>query len=136
MRGQRRKEAMERVAERSALTEKQRAFCQFCAEGKSPKEAARLAGYKHFGSEAGKLMRMSKIQRGIERRKKAGSGGATEKAVAESDEILSFLTEMMREEDDPRMRMKAAELLGKRVSLFEKEQGKAESRVIIVDDIS
>ncbi len=136
MRGQRRKEAMERVAERSTLTEKQRAFCQFCAEGKSPKEAARLAGYKHFGSEAGKLMRMSKIQRGIERRKKAGSGGATEKAVAESDEILSFLTEMMREEDDPRMRMKAAELLGKRVSLFEKEQGKAESRVIIVDDIS
>lgn len=136
MRGQRRKEAMERVAERSALTEKQRAFCQFCAEGKSPKEAARLAGYKHFGSEAGKLMRMSKIQRGIERRKKAGSGGATEKAVAESDEILSFLTEMMREDDDPRMRMKAAELLGKRVSLFEKEQGKAESRVIIVDDIS
>lgn len=136
MRGQRRKEAMERVAERSALTEKQRAFCQFCAEGKSPKEAARLAGYKHFGSEAGKLMRMSKIQRGIERRKKAGYGGATEKAVAESDEILSFLTEMMREDDDPRMRMKAAELLGKRVSLFEKEQGKAESRVIIVDDIS
>ena len=136
MRGQRRKEAMERVAERSALTEKQRAFCQFCAEGKSPKEAARLAGYKHFGSEAGKLMRMSKIQRGIERRKKAGSGGATEKAVAESDEILSFLTEMMREDDDPRVRMKAAELLGKRVSLFEKEQGKAESRVIIVDDIS
>ncbi len=136
MRGQRRKEAMERVAERSALTEKQRAFCQFCAEGKSPKEAARLAGYKNFGSEAGKLMRMSKIQRGIERRKKAGSGGAAEKAVAESDEILSFLTEMMREDDDPRMRMKAAELLGKRVSLFEKEQGKAESRVIIVDDIS
>ena len=136
MRGQRRKEAMERVAERSALTEKQRAFCQFCAEGKSPKEAARLAGYKNFGSEAGKLMRMSKIQRGIERRKKAGSGGTTEKTVAESDEILSFLTEMMREDDDPRMRMKAAELLGKRVSLFEKEQGKAESRVIIVDDIS
>ncbi len=136
MRGQRRKEAMERVAERSALTEKQRAFCQFCAEGKSPKEAARLAGYKNFGSEAGKLMRMNKIQRGIERRKKAGSGGAAEKAVAESDEILSFLTEMMREDDDPRMRMKAAELLGKRVSLFEKEQGKAESRVIIVDDIS
>ena len=136
MRGQRRKEAMERVAERSALTEKQRAFCQFCAEGKSPKEAARLAGYKNFGSEAGKLMRMSKIQRGIERRKKAGSGGAAEKTVAESDEILSFLTEMMREDDDPRMRMKAAELLGKRVSLFEKEQGKAESRVIIVDDIS
>ncbi len=58
--------------------------------------------------------------------------------AAEKDEILCFLTDVMRNEDgaDLKTRMKAAELLGKRESLFEKEKGKDEGcRVVIVDDI-
>ena len=59
-----------------------------------------------------------------------------EPPVAEKEEILCFLTEMMREDDDPKLRMKAAELLGKRESLFEKGGQKNERcRVVIVDDI-
>ena len=53
-------------------------------------------------------------------------------------EILSFLTEVMRDEEeaDLKTRMKAAELLGKRESLFEKKTPtEKESCVIIVDDL-
>ncbi len=124
------------MAERKSLTEKQKKFCCLCAEGKSPKEAAKLAGYKNADSEAKKLMQMCKIQKHIERLKQPKQERTEERSVAEKDEILSFLTEMMREDEDSRMRMKAAELLGKRASLFEKETKKEEgSRIIIVDDI-
>ena len=57
---------------------------------------------------------------------------------AYSRRILSFLTEVMRDEEeaDLKTRMKAAELLGKRESLFEKKTPtEKESRVIIVDDL-
>ena len=52
--------------------------------------------------------------------------------------MRSFLTEVMRDEEeaDLKTRMKAAELLGKRESLFEKKTPtEKESRVIIVDDL-
>ena len=58
--------------------------------------------------------------------------------TAKKAEILSFLTEVMRDEEeaDLETRMKAAELLGKRESLFEKKTPtEKESRVIIVDDL-
>ena len=58
--------------------------------------------------------------------------------TAKKAEILSFLTEVMRDEEeaDLKTRMKAAELLGKRESLFEKKTPtEKESRVIIVDDL-
>ena len=56
--------------------------------------------------------------------------------MAEKEEILCFLTEMMREDDDPKLRMKAAELLGKRESLFEKgKKTEEKSPIIIVDDL-
>ena len=82
------------------------------------------------------MMQMPKIQKQIERLKKAGKGADVETAVAEKDEILCFLTEMMREDEDPKLRMKAAELLGKRESLFEKtKETDDRCRVVIVDDI-
>ena len=63
---------------------------------------------------------------------------AEEETPAEKAEILSFLTEVMRDNADAdlKTRMKAAELLGKRESLFEKGgQEKENCRVVIVDDI-
>ena len=124
------------MAERKKLTKMQRDFCRFYAEGKSPKEAAKQAGYQNAVAAAGKMMQMPKIQKQIERLKKAGKGADVETAVAEKDEILCFLTEMMREDEDPKLRMKAAELLGKRESLFEKtKEADDRCRVIIVDDI-
>lgn len=131
------------MAERK-LTERQRAFCRRCAAGTVPKEAARQAGYQDFASTARKLMRMDKIQAEIatlrkEEKKppeKETKAVKEEKAVAEKEEILCFLTEVLREEDDPRMRMKAAELLGRRESLFEREKKPEEgNHVFIVDDL-
>lgn len=128
------------MAERK-LTERQKAFCRQCAAGTAPKEAARQAGYRDFDSSARKLLRMEKIQKEIAKGQKKPAEKETkaakeEKAVAEKEEILSFLTEVLREEDDPRMRMKAAELLGRRESLFEREKKPEEgNHVFIVDDL-
>lgn len=64
--------------------------------------------------------------------------GRVEPAAAETNEILTFLTEVMRDREDAdlKTRMKAAELLGKRESLFEKEKKAEENcRAVIVDDL-
>ena len=128
------------VAERK-LTEKQKEFCRLCAEGMKPIEAAKELGYRNVYRSTGDLLRNERIHEEIQRMKEQTEKLHTKKAeedtaVAEKEEILCFLTEMMREDDDPKLRMKAAELLGKRESLFEKgKSGKEGCRVIIVDDI-
>ena len=130
------------MAERK-LTERQKEFCRLCAAGVKPMDAAKLLGYRNISRTVGDMLRMEKIQKEIQRRKEQTSEQAEknmpkeeETAVAEKEEILCFLTEMMREDADPKMRMKAAELLGKRESLFEKEK-KAEEKspIFIVDDL-
>ena len=131
------------MAERK-LTERQKEFCRLCAAGVKPMDAAKMLGYRNIGSTVGKMLRNEKIQQEITRMKEAGEGRLAvaktedETAAAEKEEILSFLTEVMRdnEEADLKTRMKAAELLGKRESLFEKEKKTDEKcRVVIVDDI-
>ncbi len=130
------------MAERK-LTERQKEFCRLCAAGMKPLDAAKLLGYRNISRTVGDMLRMEKIQKEIQRRKEQTPEQAEknmpkeeETAVAEKEEILCFLTEMMREDADPKMRMKAAELLGKRESLFEKEK-KAEEKspIFIVDDL-
>ena len=126
------------MAERK-LTDRQKVFCRLCAEGMKPIEAAKKAGYQNVYRTTGDMLRNERIRKEIERQKgkKESSVKMEEEApVAEKEEILTFLTGMMREDDDPKLRMKAAELLGKRESLF--ERGKAvEDRccVVIVDDL-
>ncbi|MBQ2924648.1 MAG: hypothetical protein IJE57_03640 [Anaerotignum sp.] len=131
------------MAERK-LTEKQKKYCRFCAEGMKPIEAARKAGYQNIYGAIERLWRNEMIRQEIERQKdsektaKAAVQKTEEEMPAEKEEILSFLTEVMRdnEEADLKTRMKAAELLGKRESLFEKEKHVDEKcRVVIVDDI-
>ncbi|MGN1231409.1 MAG: hypothetical protein ACI4TP_05865 [Anaerotignum sp.] len=131
------------MAERKTLTERQKEFCRLCAAGTEPKEAAKQMGYASRGMWK-KLMGMEKIQKEIQRWKEQTAAQAEktmpkaegEAAVAEKEEILCFLTEMMREDDDPKLRMKAAELLGKRESLFEKgKKTEEKSPIIIVDDL-
>ena len=130
------------MAERK-LTERQKEFCRLCAAGMKPLDAAKLLGYRNISRTVGDMLRMEKIQKEIQRRKEKTPEKAEktmskeeETAVAEKEEILCFLTEMMREDDDPKMRMKAAQLLGKRESLFAKEK-KAEEKspIFIVDDL-
>ena len=131
------------VAERK-LTEKQEAFCRLCAEGVKPIEAVKELGYRNVYRTAGEMLRNERIQQEIKRLKDGGKESAKgtqrteEETPAEKEEILSFLTEVMRDnaEADLKTRMKAAELLGKRESLFEKgRQTDEKYRVVIVDDI-
>ena len=132
------------MAERK-LTERQKEFCRLCADGMKPIDAARKLGYRNVYRSVGDLLRNEKIQQEIAKQKEAGpqaekttEGHMEDETPAEKAEILSFLTEVMRdnEEADLKTRMKAAELLGKRESLFEKGKAAEEKcRVVIVDDI-
>lgn len=137
------------MEKRQDLSERQEKFCRLLAEGKTTGEAERLIGFsKGYGW---KLMRKEHIRRAIRVRKnrtaaenEQETAQPTERQIprkrdtAKKAEILSFLTEVMRDEEeaDLKTRMKAAELLGKRESLFEKKTPQAEeSRIIIVDDL-
>ena len=126
------------MAERK-LTDRQKVFCRLCAEGMKPIEAAKKAGYQNVYRTTGDMLRNERIRKEIERQKgkKEQPIKVEEEApVAEKEEILTFLTGMMREDDDPKLRMKAAELLGKRESLFEKGKTSEERCcVVIVDDL-
>ena len=129
------------MAERK-LTERQKAFCRLCAEGAKPIDAAKEIGYRNAYRSAGDMLRNERIREEITRLQGAEEKTAVQRMEgdmpAEKAEILSFLTEVMRdnEEADLKTRMKAAELLGKRESLFEKGKDGAEKyRVVIVDDI-
>jgi hypothetical protein len=129
------------VAERK-LTERQQAFCRLCAEGVKPIDAAKEIGYRNAYRSAGEMLRNERIREEIVRMQNEGEKAAVQRTEgdtpAEKAEILSFLTEVMRdsEEADLKTRMKAAELLGKRESLFEKgKDGADRYRVVIVDDI-
>ena len=99
------------MAERK-LTEKQKEFCRLCAEGMKPIEAAKALGYRNVYRSTGDLLRNERIHEEIQRLKEKLHTKKVEEdtAVAEKEEILCFLTEMMREDDDPKLRMKAAEL--------------------------
>lgn len=133
------------MAERKRLTEKQKAFCFFCAAGMAPYEAAKECGYVNVSKTIKMMAENQDVQKEIIRLQKKGVNRLPEREkeenpaeAAEKREILSFLTDVMRdsEEADLKTRMKAAELLGKRESLFEKEKKPEEkSRIYIVDDI-
>ena len=126
------------MAERK-LTDRQKVFCRLCAEGMKPVEAAKEAGYRNVYRTTGDMLRNEKIRKEIEQQKGKREHPMKveeEAPVAEKEEILTFLTGMMREDDDPKLRMKAAELLGKRESLFEKGKTAEEKCcVVIVDDL-
>lgn len=115
------------------LNKRQKKFCGLCAEGIAPSEAAALAGYRKKGIEK-TLLASEKIRTEITERRKADGSGES----AGKEEILVFLTELMRDEKetDIKTRMRAAEILGKRAGAFEKDDaGPEQKRVVIVDDI-
>lgn len=115
------------------LTKLQKKYCESAARGRNPTEAAREAGYKNPARAVLVLEKNERIQREIQRRKEAAKQEGTqegESEVADQGEIMEFLTQTMRGDEEPRIRMKAAELLGKL-----KDTGEKESRVVIVDDV-
>jgi len=107
------------------LTPKQRAFCDYYIETGNATEAYKKAGYKNYksiGVEANKTLNNPKIKQYIEERFKS----LEDKRIAKGEEVLQYLTKVMRGEEKDQFgldaalqdRTKAAELLGKRYRLF------------------
>ena len=108
---------MERRAGR--LTERQRRFADLYLELGNASEAAEQAGFKRSYAQGAK--RQPAVQAYMQQRLQ----DARQRHIASADEVLEFLTEVMRGEIDGERpekksspRMKAAELLGRRLGVF------------------
>ena len=108
---------MERRAGR--LTERQRRFADLYLELGNASEAAEQAGFKRSYAQGAK--RQPAVQAYMQERLQE----VRKRNIASADEVLEFLTEVMRGEIDGERpeknsspRMRAAELLGKRLGVF------------------
>lgn len=124
------------------LTPKQRAFADYYIECGNATTAAKRAGYSEktaYRTGADNLKK-PQILKYIEERTRA----ADKKRVASGDEVLKYLTAVMRGEEKDQFeldaslqdRTRAAELLGKRYGLFrDKVDVEGTIGVTIVDDV-
>ena len=119
------------------LTERQRKFADLYLQLGNASEAAEQAGFKR--SYAQGAMRQKSVQAYLRRR----LDEARSRDVALADEVLEYLTKVMRGEiegEKPERnsspRMKAAELLGKRLGVFNEVNAMfKQAPAMIVDDI-
>ena len=104
------------------LTPKQKAFADYYIETGNATEAARRAGYKKPNVQGSQNLDKLSVKSYIEERIKA----LDEKRIAKGEEVLQYLTKVMRGEEKDQFgldaslqdRTRAAELLGKRYRLF------------------
>ncbi|HDR7211292.1 terminase small subunit [Bacillus cytotoxicus] len=135
------------------LTPKQQAFCDYYIETGNATEAARKAGYKgrNLNRIASENLSKLVIQQYIEER----MAKKDEERVASQDEILEFLTKVMRGEMTEQVpvgqgegyfelqdkdtyvkdRVKAAELLGKRHMMWTEKKEVEVTVPTFVDDV-
>ena len=119
------------------LTERQRKFVELYLQLGNAAEAAERAGFKR--SYAQGAMRQTAVRAYLQAR----LDEARQRDVALADEVLEYLTKVMRGElegEKPERnsspRMKAAELLGKRLGVFnEVSDIFKQAAPVIVDDI-
>lgn len=145
---------MGRKRDKDGLTVKQRAFCDYYIETGNAAEAARRAGYsvrtaRNIGSEN---LGKPHIQQYVERRLSEIESAR----IADASEVMKYLTSVMRGEEIEEIvgftesgavstaeklpyvkdRVKAAELIGKRYSLFTERVDVDGNLVVkIIDDI-
>ena len=118
------------------LTNRQRKFADLYLELGNASEAAEQAGFKR--SYAQGAMRQPAVKAYMAQRLQE----AREKNIASADEVLMYLTEVMRghyegEKPAASPRMKAAELLGKRLGVFNEVSGILRGEMpVVVDDIA
>lgn len=137
------------------LTPKQQAFCDYYIETGNATEAYKRAGYSvrsdnAAGVEGHKLLRNPKIKQYIAER----MAEKEEERIASQDEVLEFLTKVMRgevteetpiimkdkwvmtdKEPSIRERVKAAEQLGKRYALWTDKQEVEVITPIFIEDV-
>ena len=124
---------------RGQLTERQKRFADYYLETGNARRSAELAGYSPgYAQAAKKQPAVSAYLR--ERLEKLDSA-----RVASLEEVLEYLTQVLRGEDIEEgrrtekaaaARMKAAEMLGKRLGLFAEHPDEQMSPAIIVDDVA
>lgn len=113
------------------MTRKQELFCEYYIETLNATQAAIKAGYskKTAYSIGDENLKKPEIKKYIDRK----MSEKTEIIIANQDEILIFLTSVMKNsKEDTKNRIKAAELLGKRWGIWD---SKIEELAGMVDDI-
>jgi phage terminase small subunit len=103
----------EELSAYNRLTQKQRAFVDAFIEYGEGEKAAEVAGYISRGYASRHLLKNMWVRRAL--RDKGADMGPS---VAKPKEVLQTLTEEMRSAPEPKDRIKAAELLGKRYGMF------------------
>ena len=113
------------------MTERQKRFAEFYLETGNARQSAIRAGYSAGYAEH------VKRQRGVKEYLEMRIDGMDRKRIASADEVLQFLTAVMRgdekDEKGATLRMKAAELISRRLGY--EEAGYAGPAAVIVDDI-
>lgn len=120
------------------LTDRQRRFADLYLQLGNASEAAEQAGFKRSYAQGAK--KQPAVREYMEERLRE----AQEKNIASADEVLAFLTNVMRGEIDGERpeknsspRMKAAELLGKRLGVFNDVNSVLRQELpLLVDDIA
>lgn len=123
------------------LTEKQKRFIDYYIEKANGTEAAKLAGYKGNNLNRIASQNLSKLDKYI----KVKLQEKENNRIASQDEVLQYLTRVMRGEEKDQFgleaslqdRTKCAELLGKRYGTFvEKKEFSGNYTVELVDDVN
>lgn len=113
------------------MTERQKRFAEFYLETGNARQSAIKAGYSAGYAEH------VKRQRGVKEYLEMRIDGMDRKRIASADEVLQFLTAVMRgdekDEKGATLRMKAAEMISRRLGY--EEEGYAGPAAVIVDDI-
>lgn len=113
------------------MTERQKRFAEFYLETGNARQSAIRAGYSAGYAEH------VKRQRGVKECLEMRIDGMDRKRIASADEVLQFLTAVMRgdekDEKGATLRMKAAEMISRRLGY--EEAGYAGPAAVIVDDI-
>jgi len=132
---------MDEKEEYNKLTEKQKRFIDYYIETANATESAKKAGYsaktaKNIGAE-----NLTKLNFFIQKRLEEKE----EQRIASQDEVLQYLTRVMRGEEKDQFgldaslqdRTKCAELLGKRYGTFvDKKEVTGDYVVELVDDVN
>ena len=113
------------------MTERQKRFAEFYLETGNARQSAIRAGYSAGYAEH------VKRQRGVKEYLEMRIDGMDRKRIASADDVLQFLTAVMRgdekDEKGATLRMKAAEMISRRLGY--EEAGYAGPAAVIVDDI-
>ena len=128
---------MQETAEalKGRLNERQKRFADYYLETGNARKAAEMAGYNSdYGSA---VKRQPAVQAYLRERLSVLDSAR----VASLSEVLEYLTQVLRGEEDEdgkgaTARMKAAEMLGKRMGMFAEAGAGQLPPAVIVDDIA